>query len=355
MHPVTWYKVQFDDGSVAAFRPSALAYVQPRAVQSTDSIRHISADSRASCTSTSTRTSSARATLCQIAPDAWVGLRVRIRAGKYIHELARVSSSGNGWLQLQLLENSDEVAKRASDLEIVDESAHSNFESPESVSQRLQVRGPESTQKSSDWVLPVTMSNDSLTALVRSSSRIPLVSHHLRDARRMSVLRYIERGEERLRRRPNLTYWKHQVVASMVEPTVEVANARKFIDNVCSTCNFELWPTCNFCWNEGCLKSPIYWKLPGASGFPPLTTSIHDSGTTTLRIYEEPNFSPVTSFLLSVPCRVVGDSPQKENDIAFPSKDRNVKFVGHCSNSDSADSTDLEHRPPKKARSMWAH
>ncbi len=48
---------------------------------------------------------------------------------------------------------------------------------------------------------------------------------------------------------------------------------KELIDTVCASCYEKKWHGGKFCWNEACVKSPIYWKLKGASGALPSSSS----------------------------------------------------------------------------------
>ena len=181
----------------------------------------------------------------------------------------------------------------------------------------------------------------------------PIVSEQARELRRSFVVKYIERQADRLRRRPDLMYWRHCVSASFVDPDVERRVARPFALETdvptCSSCHEEMWPSSQFCWNARCFNSPIYWQLPGAAGVPPplpqqpnsqpgevpspsprrragssqpLASSSSSSSSSSalsgdgppscLHLYEDPVPNDVTTFLLLAPARVLtGGLPRR--------------------------------------------
>lgn len=301
--------------------------------------------------------------LSSIDPDLWVGLKVRIKAGRFNGEIACVHRSGNGWLQLQLLERCDEVAKRASDLEVVDENTAGADAPEDDVARRVQrdrekaktipARHPVTPHSSAvggrrrDRAYSDDMSHDldrarSQGAFKASVSwndfqsmptrvRPPIVSSHVREQRRSYVQKYVDRQADRLKNRPNLTYWKHCVVGSLIDPVVEAKTATMFIDSICSSCRSEMWPGAKFCWNQECFSSPIYWQLPGARGTPfpaPVATDPHRSVSpippslsatptltqSSLRIFEDIPPNAVTTYLLNAPARVLSVNPGNDED-----------------------------------------
>mmetsp|Transcript_16401 Transcript_16401/g.22604 ORF Transcript_16401/g.22604 Transcript_16401/m.22604 type:complete len:851 (-) Transcript_16401:485-3037(-) len=156
VHPATWFKVQFPDGSVVTFRPSALRPLKCENPTSSTILtsQSTSSDLGKAPKSASYRTSKAVTTsteptesddgtkppspsdaarqseevtpevppeaspilLSSTDPDHWIGQQVTILGGKMNGEVGRVLSSGNGWVQIETA--GGEVAKRAYNLSL---------------------------------------------------------------------------------------------------------------------------------------------------------------------------------------------------------------------------------------------
>ncbi len=116
-HPNTWFKVQFADRRVCTFRPSALRRVASGAQRS----RKGSDDDEPAQKPRGRGARLLSSVLTGRAVDAerWVGTHVRVRVGRLGGQVGRILRSGNGWVQLRTARG--EIAKRAYELELVDE------------------------------------------------------------------------------------------------------------------------------------------------------------------------------------------------------------------------------------------
>lgn len=101
----------------------------------------------------------------------------------------------------------------------------------------------------------------------------PKISSTLRETKRMLVQRYVDKQVEKVKDRPDLTYWLRQINGVCQDSEFEYAEARPAFDNYCNVCYQEKWLGAKFCWNEMCSISSVYWKHPGARGHPPPTTT----------------------------------------------------------------------------------
>ena len=102
-------------------------------------------------------------------------------------------------------------------------------------------------------------------------------------ARKEYTQKYVTRVQEKIENRPDLAYWKRAITSSiMVDTKQELQLARRGIDECfyyCQSCGLEKWEGGMFCWNEKCMLSPIYHKLPGA-GVSNTTNTISDANVT---------------------------------------------------------------------------
>lgn len=386
VHPATWFKIQFDDGRIMTFRPSALQsyddYKKGIKVPLKKPVKKDSCLTRESTPSAKPKTASpaeksSRAgttVLSDTDPDTWIGLTVFVmNPGKGQPEKGTVLRSGNGWVQLKTPTHG-EVARRAYDLLIGEEEdaeedggkrkrkptskatrddddasvssrkskqsrndrrrtayvsdqdddydsmIRSSRPSPPSSSplmnglrspSRLEIQIAERSRTSStmdedgtmvgrgrarsysDSLLPSPKGcadglPKSLSPLLVAPSRNgnkgfgdserklpykdPRIPKELRDAKKQLVRQYVQKHNDRMRERPDLSYWLDQIKGGMVDREFERQIAQEFMDSVCKTCYEELWPGAQFCWNEACTSSPVYWKLPGAAGKAPTPT-----------------------------------------------------------------------------------
>jgi hypothetical protein len=137
VHPATWFKVEFADGKIVTFRPSALQPLddsgQPLAsytVKPSISKAHkekvhgapksspaVRTEQERQAASSLSRGSEKKTLLNNTDPDTWVGKRVVLMGGRNSGMEGIVKSSGNGWVQIDT--SIGEVAKRAYELEVV--------------------------------------------------------------------------------------------------------------------------------------------------------------------------------------------------------------------------------------------
>ncbi|KAJ1448248.1 hypothetical protein M885DRAFT_590975 [Pelagophyceae sp. CCMP2097] len=142
-HPNTWFKVEFAADCVFTFRPSALRRVQangsgseaesagrkrfkggsddddesePRLVKG----KPLTAKEKKLVGVAAGAKESRLLSYSSLDAEKWVGLHVRIKAGRLAGSAGRILRSGNGWVQLRTQQG--EVAKRAYELELLGES-----------------------------------------------------------------------------------------------------------------------------------------------------------------------------------------------------------------------------------------
>lgn len=353
IHPATWYKVQFPDGRVVTFRPSALRLTSDLSSypeepldfdeEAPPSKKKKPTRGRSRTLSVGSGGSSRR--LAAVDSENWTDCQVRIQSGKLAGQVASVKASGNGWVQLETPYG--EVAKRASDLEIL------------------------SREGTSEDALPSSPSLRRVRSF--SESHISTPSHHanvivpakLVSMKRDYVRKFIEKQQAMNRNRPELTYWLHSIRSASIDSNAEAALARDTL-NVCDTCNVELWPGATYCWNECCPASPVYYRLPGAAGSIPLhrchvlksraispdITELQEMSEACeiLSSWRTPQCSVVNDFVCSAPTSVLEAAPpltassQRKDSCAT---DCEVASNGSFSNSLSDDTTRIRiARPP---------
>lgn len=117
-HPNTWFKVQFEDGKIYTFRPSALRLATKADAKALQTKRAAQAKDFGETT-----------LLSSIDADTWVNQTVRIKGGRFAGYTGRVLRSGNGWVQLAT--SMGEVAKRAYELQLLPEGADAEGSSDE--------------------------------------------------------------------------------------------------------------------------------------------------------------------------------------------------------------------------------
>jgi hypothetical protein len=267
-------------------------------------------------------------------PDSWIGMTVFIMgASRGQPDHGVVLRSGNGWVQLKT--SHGEIARRAYDLLVAEEEEDSGKrkrqpsskirteDDEDSVSSRKSKQGRcdrrripcvsgdenddyESFSRRRDATASPLMRNSrnpsklELQIMERSRSlssldeddygplkkpcsplmgstsgvrgKDPRMSREWVDAKARLVEQYVSTHKERMRERPDLAYYMNQIKGGMVDRKFERQMAQDFMDSVCSECYEELWPGAQFCWNEACSSSPVYYKLPGASGKAPKPT-----------------------------------------------------------------------------------
>lgn len=90
------------------------------------------------------------------------------------------------------------------------------------------------------------------------------------ELQREYVQKYINKQQAKIGSRPDLKYWLSRIQGSTVDPSFERNVSRDVRSHFCHSCYMEMWSGSKFCWNELCPMSPVYWKLPGSAGSPPL-------------------------------------------------------------------------------------
>lgn len=160
MHPATWFKVEFQDENVSkivTFRPSALvpvddddkpiaSYVVKPSVSRGYTARSLeppvtkaSLQKKALENSHIERLSfvdESRRLGYDAFNDAhnWAGKNVRVTSGRHLGHIGLVRSTGNGWVQVDT--SFGEIAKRVSELELLDEHGFSDNDSQEYFSKK---------------------------------------------------------------------------------------------------------------------------------------------------------------------------------------------------------------------------
>jgi len=250
VHPVTWYKISFADGQVLTFRPSALQTIDANGVPIGPRKRPVS---QLHDTSSVNSSSSGKRSLhfyddeydrqCgkhakqlnYLEAESWIGKQVRILHGRMAGAIARVIGTGNGWVQL--VSEGGELAKRAHELTLdLDETLYSYSESLGKENDSICL----GDSKSFVEALPgqrVSRSGRVLTgpSWASSTARTAQIDHNTHN-----VSSYYCYGGNR--------------------------RANKNCVSYCTICSMEKWEGSQFCLNEACAASPVYWKLPGSSG-----------------------------------------------------------------------------------------
>jgi hypothetical protein len=94
----------------------------------------------------------------------------------------------------------------------------------------------------------------------------PKISTQAVALKRVLTQKFIDRCSEKLKDRPDLGYWASLVRGGMVDREFELSVAVDPLKLSCSYCKVENWPGAQFCWNEYCPSSPIFYRLKGARG-----------------------------------------------------------------------------------------
>ena len=225
--------------------------------------------------------------------ESWIGKEVRILTGRQAGVVARVTSTGNGWVQLET--SAGDLAKRAHELTLDlekdwtvgvanaadDDSFGGRRSRADSLSDRSQrisrsgrvLHGPSyassatRTSRQSCYEGPSdghAQHSDEYYEPHYAKRRL-MVHPNIVAKKREYIQRYVDREREKLGKRPDLAYWKHMLNRTNYDPIHEHNAARDFTETVCEGCLVERWHGSKFCWNQKCLMSPIYWRLPGAS------------------------------------------------------------------------------------------
>lgn len=275
VHPATWFKVKFDNGKIATFRPSALRLLSdgttvdpnytppPKKPKPTSRPR---ANSLKDKPGTSSSLHGNKCLLTSIHPDLWPNCTVRILSGRLTGHRANVLSSGNGWVQLQ--SSYGELAKRASELELLSRTNSSQSPPTDAPPLNLSIPKPGLTRRrsNSEPGSPTEISNRRNEFSTRNHTRKERKEMELQ---REYVQKYIDKQQAKIRTRPDLKYWLNRIQGSMVDPNFERNVCRDVRNNFCHSCFMEMWSGSKYCWNELCPMSPVYWKHVGAAGEPP--------------------------------------------------------------------------------------
>lgn len=298
VHPATWFKVQFEDGAIVTFRPSALrlaadcvnmesadfhiAHNRPKNADGESRVPRPKVANRPRSNSSSSAPEGTNL-LSATDPDSWPTCRVRVLSGRYTGLEAIVRSSGNGWVQLDTTYG--EVAKRANELELLEAGPGGSFSStlegysglPASVPRANFARRRSNSESvvSSPTARNTLFNTSSLGSrktagfsAPENADRLVLVDAKTRAMQQEYMERFIQKQQLKYRNRPDLKYWVHQIKGGMVDSLFERDMSRDLRDNFCPTCTMEKWPASKFCWSELCPSSPVYWRLPGAAGNP---------------------------------------------------------------------------------------
>lgn len=310
VHPATWFKVQFANGVILTFRPSALRLVtedghlsnenlvfqKPKKKDGVESPHQVRQPSKPHNLPNPLTTSA----LTSVDPTTWVNKKVRIAGGKYNGQVALVKSSGNGWVQL--VSNFGEIAKRATELTLLADDDPSEVtvgmtadhptkrprgdsdDFGKSIAPRRRSNSEPAHYFYNQYNSPlkhmapkndsaantvISSQNSTSEATTSTSTKGSLVDGKTMQLQKEAIQRYIDRQKNKYRNRPDLKYWLQQIKGTTIDTSYEMLLARDIKEQFCSSCGLEKWSSSKFCWNELCEDSPIYWKLPGAAGTPP--------------------------------------------------------------------------------------
>ena len=250
VHPATWYKIAFPDGSLSTLRPSALRLLRPdddnlkyispgqrlshqrstlgNSVPSSTSGDNVKLDKPLKSEFKSENNSSAsksnlvdRNALLSLDSCVWNNQIVKITGtGRLVGQIGRILKSGNGWIQV--LTQYGEIAKRAHELELVlpEESSNCSGINPNSMRSRsCEVDSLNGFQRK--------------TEVQHSNPVDPDYSVSIQD----------------------LVYYRNCNLPTLVEQ----------YHRFCESCFSEKQSNARFCWNEKCTESPIFWELEQAN------------------------------------------------------------------------------------------
>ena len=118
VHPTTWFKIEFPDGAIVTFRPSAFKLADGgQDSDDDDDDRLVVPLPKKSSRSPAVYTNQDMMTTSMDNPDLTVGGTVRIREGRFLGETGEILKQGNGWVQVLL--DGGEVSKRSHELELI--------------------------------------------------------------------------------------------------------------------------------------------------------------------------------------------------------------------------------------------
>jgi len=297
VHPATWFKVKFDNGKIVTFRPSALRLVSDGTSATSSSshggiegsplIKKVKVVNRQRSNSLKLHDKTPPPTillngktrlLTSIHLDKWRGCKVRITSGRLTGHTVTVLGAGNGWVQLE--SPYGELAKRANELELI--STPDGSAATPAASVRPSLLSVEELPPPVACLQPVLQrrrSNSEPGSPTEFSNRRNEFSssnkyrkeRRAMDLQREYVQKYIDKQQAKIRTRPDLRYWLNRIQGSMVDSDFERNISRDVRSHFCHSCFMEMWSGSKYCWNELCTASPVYFKLPGASGTPPLS------------------------------------------------------------------------------------
>lgn len=265
MHPATWYKVEFGDGTVATFRPSALQPVDPegqpmfplpkRKVEKVEPKVENVVEPPV-CRSSGRNSPAAVRLLSTTDPDSWPGRRVRVNSiGRGAGAEGTVRSTGNGWVQVEL-DGSEVLAKRAYELDIADDcspsvparkrirsdsKASSEADRPVKravpppplpvVAEGRVTRGTQIAKvldapaaKAPEPKLPDAQAQ--IVAVPGDPDRLILRAPGFIEARRAHISAYVNKH---VPQRPNMRRWEQQLASLYTNPLQEQKAAREFL------------------------------------------------------------------------------------------------------------------------------
>lgn len=286
VHPATWIKVEFPNGMIATFRPSALH------VLSNDDSEYESEDSiciESSNESIIYKNSAHSKSLATVDPEKWSQQKVRVKSGRHTGVLGRVVSAGNGWVQIAI--DGGEISKRAHDLEILPETEPINSISSASLvstpSQRR--KRPSNSSRCLSKVQRTTLSsykNQQQSAYHSKLNHSTIKSLSMEEARAKHRKTYFQMKLKQLLNGNDSTSLElyhrwlllskelhindqlNEAIVSTDNTTKKNNNfedfkdledeiLRSFITSHCPVCYMEMWSGCTYCCNENCSQSPL--------------------------------------------------------------------------------------------------
>eukprot|EP01041_Mallomonas_annulata_P001617 gene1617-3126_t len=278
VHPATWIKVEFIDGTIATFRPSALKAVSENGEDFSDADSDKILDenrsmnqSNKSFLGTNHSNGKSDGSFSTMDQEFWASQEVRVRSGHHMGLIGRIIGAGNGWVQIKTSEG--EVAKRAYELELLSGHDIKFKSSVTSLKRSNKIRAANThsshnisyeknyhpRKKSTFFMTSSNNMSDNNTSNLDNSTKIPLLT--LFEAKRLHRKSFIEK---RIRHEKpgsmTRSYWlkiqNHEIIDTTIENTIN----DDFNHTHCQDCYTEMWLGCSFCCNEYCMKSPMYYK-----------------------------------------------------------------------------------------------
>ena len=217
VHPVTWFKVEFDDKSVHTFRPSALKAIPVGVTEPSEIVTNLVDSAKHSATN-------------------YVNYREVNQRETKSHHNSHLNSTPD---------RTNHISKE----HITNEQNNST----QSLS-KPQLKSKINSRHGLDllWSAPPDVYLDAkMVDNFIQSKKLDI------QMKQSSVISTPGRGSA------------EKIVSIYNHPEFPNECIKELIDTVCSTCYEKKWHGGKFCWNEACLKSPIYWRLKGASGTQP--------------------------------------------------------------------------------------